>query len=96
MVKTKSTETPSKQLWDKIKNQYLDIFALPDQTIAKHVTREEKLETPDSDALYVVLKSAAVLPALEEALTKTRLPKGKRFDLSQMSKYTVIKVVDKE
>jgi formate dehydrogenase maturation protein FdhE len=94
----KIEETAAEKIWEKIKNVPIDIFALPNQVVQMHATRIEKLEKAIPDAVHLVLKSAAVLTALEEALSKIPLGKdssGKAliFDISKMDKYTVIKIV---
>lgn len=81
------------QIWDKIRNAPIEIYALPNQVVSNHVTREQKLEAAVPDALHLILKSAAVLPALEESLNKIRLSTKERFDISQQSMYTVVKIV---
>lgn len=91
-------KTAAEQIWDKIKDLPIDIFALPDQTVQMHVTRDARLEKAIPDAVHVKLKSAAVLPALEEALGKVRLPPSKvglpqMFEFSSLDTYTVIKIV---
>lgn len=98
----KATEkTPAAQLWDKIKDIPLDIFALPNQTVKNHVKREESMEAVFPDSVYITLRAAAVLPALEEALSnavvngRVKLGKDERLEISQSAKYTVIKVVPK-
>lgn len=93
-------KTVAEQIWDKIKDLNIDIFALPNQTVQMHVTRDERLERAIPDAVHVRLKSAAVLPALEEALGKVRLPPTKFgqpqvFEFSSLDAYTVIKIVPK-
>ena len=93
-------ETFAEKTWNKIKDVPLEIYALPDQTVANHVTREKKLEKAVPDALHLILKSAAVLPALDEALRKVRWGSDERgvltFDLSQSGKYTVLKIVPRD
>jgi hypothetical protein len=92
--------TVAQQLWDKIKDIPIDLYALPNQTVKQHVVREEKLEKAVPDALHLILKSAAVLPALEESLYKVPWGEDERgpltFDLSQTHKYTVLKIVPKD
>lgn len=92
--------TVAEQIWETIKNLPVDIFALPNQTVQMHVTRDARLEKAMPDAVHVLLKSAAVLPALEEALGKVRLPPAKTglpqiFEFSSLDRYTVIKIVPK-
>lgn len=101
MVKSeeKVTQTAASILWEKIKDLPIDIFAIPNQTIKDHVSRDENMEIVFPDAIHVTFRAAAAYPALEEALrtavgrNQIKLAKGERFELSQNSKYTVIKVV---
>jgi hypothetical protein len=91
-------ETGAQKLWDQIKNLPLEIFSLPNQLVQNHVTRESGIEKAIPDSLHLTLKSSAVLPALEETLNKVRLPKNNLgqqlvFDLSQLDRYTVVKIV---
>ena len=103
MVKTESdkavAQTEASKLWDQIKGLPIDIFALPNQTVGDHARREEGMDAVFPNDIYVVLRSAAAYPALEEALgtaqarNQIKLSKGERFELSQSAKYTVIKVI---
>jgi hypothetical protein len=97
-VKETVKETAAEKIWEKIKNAPMDIFALPNQVVQMYVTRDARLEKAIPDAVHLRLKSAAVLPALEDSLG--RIPLGKNavgqqlvFDLSQMDVYTVVKIV---
>lgn len=88
-------------MWDKIKDLPIEIFALPNQTVKDHAIREEGMDKVFPDDIYVTLRSAAVYPALEEALgvgqsrNQIKLAKNEKFELSQSAKFTVIKVVNK-
>jgi hypothetical protein len=83
-------------IWNKIKNLPLEIFALADQEVHMYCKREI---IQDPDTVYVLLKSTAVLPALEETLMKVKLKekelKNLMFELGQASRYTTIKLVPK-
>jgi len=81
------------ELWDRIKDQQIDIFALPNQTISDHVTRHEELEKASPESLHLTLRSDAVLPALEDTLSKLRLKANEQIDISKLSRYTVVKIV---
>jgi hypothetical protein len=96
MVNTE--ETGASKLWGKIKDLPIDIFALPDQTIKDHAKREERMDNVFPNDLYLIMRSAAAYPALEEALGKARglLPKNERLDISQQNRYIVIKVIPKD
>jgi hypothetical protein len=100
MAKAESVQqTQAAKLWEKIKDLPIDIFALPNQTVKNHVTRVEEMDNVFPNDIYVILRSAAAYPALEEALgnaqarNQIKLEKGERFELSQSHKYTVIKVI---
>ncbi len=104
MAKTetdKTEQTVSSKLWDQIKDLPIEIFALPNQTVKDHVKREDGMEKVFPEDVYVTLRSAAVYPALEEALGsgqargQIKLAKNEKFELSQSAKFTVIKVVNK-
>jgi hypothetical protein len=98
----KETEqTVASKLWDQIKDLPIELFALPNQTIKDHVKREEEMEKVFPEEIYITLRSAAVYPALEEALNlgqsrgQVKLAKHERFDVSQSARFTVIKVINK-
>ena len=95
--KTESVQkTAAQKLWEKIGSLPIDLFALPNQTVKDHVKREEKFDKVYPDALYLELKTAAVLPALEETLfTKASIGKDETFELTQQGKYTIVKIVPK-
>lgn len=90
------TATAAEKIWDKIKDLPIEIFALPNQSVQDHARREAQMEKAIPDAVHLIIKSAAVLPALEETLSKVRLGKNERFDITQYSKYTVVKIVPKD
>ena len=96
----KAEKTDAEKLWDKIKDVPIDLYALPDQVVSQHVTREAKLEKAVPDAVHLTLKSAAVLPALEEALGKVRWGSDDRgpltFELSKTARYTVVRIVPRD
>lgn len=98
----KGEQTGASKLWDRIKDIPMDIFALPNQTVKDHAKREERMDTVFPNDLYLVLRSAAAYPALEEALGNAqarnmiKLAKHERFDISQQNKYIVVKVVPKD
>lgn len=100
-TKEEKTETQADKIWNMIKDQPIELFALPNQSVKLHVTREAKLERAFPDQVSLILKSAAVLPALEEALGRIRLGKDEdgsplMFSLTQNSKYTVVKIVPRD
>jgi|SRR5690606_3371423 len=89
-------QTKAAKIWEKIKNAPIEIYALPNQVVSDHVKREQKLEVAVPDSLHLTLKSAAVLPALEESLNRVRLGAGERFEINQQSLYTVVRIVPKD
>jgi hypothetical protein len=91
--KTEAKPEPSKadQLWEKIKDAPIEMFALPGQTVAMHCKRVNI----DPNEVHLMLKSTAALPALEEVLRKIPLGQNEMFDISQAAHYTVLKVVPK-
>jgi hypothetical protein len=52
------------EIWEEISNLSISIFALPGQKVMNHFN---KIDIP-SEALYLTPKSAAAIPALEEAI----------------------------
>ena len=93
--------TEAEKIWNKIKDLPIDIFALPDQTVERHVRREAAIEKADPSGVHLILKSPAVLPALEDALKQVRLGKNKLgqplvFSLTPISKYTVVRIVPRD
>lgn len=83
--------TESDKIWNEIKGLELGIYSLPDQLVEHHVKR---LKVTD-DAVHLVLKSTAVLPLLEEVLSKVKLPGNKMYQVEQ-AKYVIVRKVDKE
>jgi hypothetical protein len=95
-------KTAATKLWDQIKDITLDIFGLPNQTIKDHAKREEGMDNAFPNDIYMVLRSPAAYPAIEEALAnatyrgQVKLAKNERFDLSKSAKYTVLKIVSRD
>jgi hypothetical protein len=90
-VEQKVEQTKSDFIWEKIKNLPLDVFALPGQEVHSYVERIKVLP----DAVHLRLKSTAVLPAIEQALSLVKLPQGEMFDMSPAGPYTVITIIPK-
>ena len=68
----------SLKIWNEIKSVQLDLFSLPDQTIAKYCN-----PLPiDPNSLYVTITATAVLPALDIALPN--------FNVEAVGKWIVI------
>jgi hypothetical protein len=94
-------ETTAQKIWNKIKDLSIDIFALPNQSVQDHVKREAGLERATPDAVHLILKSAAVRPALEETLGRVRLGQDNLgqplvFELTTSGRYTVVKIVPRD
>ena len=88
---TKKEPSPADQIWEKIKEQTIEMFALPNQTVTMHCKRVDI--TPHE--LHLILKSSAALPALEGVLRGVKLGENEMFDISQAAHYTVLKIVPK-
>jgi len=88
-LKKEIQPTKADQIWQQIENLKLDLYGLPAQALKKHA--ERKAISPDE--VHLTLKSSAVLPALEIALANVNLPKGEKFEISQVANFTVVKKV---
>jgi hypothetical protein len=88
MTKEKAEITVSDAIWNRIKGLQLDLFALPDQIIEKNVHRVNITD----DKLYLTLKAPAVLPAIEAALSKLKMPENQVFEITQAKNYTIISI----
>jgi LysM repeat protein len=71
-----------KKIWDEIKGVSLNLYGLQNQFVVNHCILVDVMVKPD--ALHVKPKSSAVLPALEEALSKT-------YTVELVDKYIEIK-----
>lgn len=68
----------SLKIWNEIKDVQLDLFSLPNQTVAKHCN-----PLPiDPSRLYVTIAATAALPALDIALPN--------FNIEAVGKWIVI------
>lgn len=77
---TDTTEkTIAEKLWSEIKAKYIDLFGLPNQVIEMHASPI----TVEPTKLYLMIKSSAVLPALEMALAPS-------YKVEQLDRYVVI------
>ncbi|MFA5757969.1 MAG: hypothetical protein WC942_01130 [Clostridia bacterium] len=86
----KTVATPAETLWNNIKRLPLEIFALPNQTVENHVTREANMEKVYPETIHLTLKSPAVLPALEETLGKVRVNPGESIVIDNNGRYTTV------
>lgn len=69
----------AEKIWEDIKDEQLNMFALPDQTVAKYCTPIKI----DPTRCFVTIKVSSVLPALEEALHT-------KFDVESAGKFVII------
>jgi hypothetical protein len=91
MAEKKVEVKESDRIWDLIKDLPIELYALPGQTVEMHCERRDILP----NEVHLLLKSSAVLPALEEALKRVKLAKNEAFEISQASVYTILKIVPK-
>jgi hypothetical protein len=87
----KPETTKADSIWEKIKDQPIEMFALPGQTVSMHCKRVNI----DPNEVHLILKSTAALPALEGVLRGVKLGDNEMFDISQAAHYTVVKIVPK-
>lgn len=67
-------------IWDEIKNLPIQMFGLPDQVVAMHVTPVPV----EPSNLYVLIRSSATLPSLEAAIAPA-------FQVELVDKFVIIK-----
>jgi len=82
----------SHQIWDRIKDIDLELFALPDQYVEVNAT--PVLDISDTE-LHLLLKAEAVLPQLEEKLRELKWDRNdptKQLEVYQKSKFVVVKL----
>jgi len=97
--KTETKITLAQEIWERIKDTDLELFALPDQTV--EVNASPILAISDTD-LHILLKAQAALPQLEDRLRGFKWSKAgaggfpETLEVSTKSKFTVIKVVPVE
>jgi hypothetical protein len=78
-------------IWEMIKDRPIQVFALPNQTVKDHCT----MYPIDPEAVYLRLKSTAVLTALEEVLKNVPISQHEMFDVSQTPTYTILRIIPK-
>jgi hypothetical protein len=71
--------TEAGAIWNEIKDKTIELFALPNQTIALHAA--PALVEPSK--LYLLTRSSSVLTAIETAV-------GKNYTVELADKYTVV------
>lgn len=84
-------DTEATKLWNRIKELPIEVFALPDQTVEMYC----RYVPVDPQKVFVLIKSSAVLPALENSLRMLRLKPNEIWDIEQAPPYTVISVKSK-
>jgi hypothetical protein len=98
MATAKKTQTVklSHQIWNRIKDIDLELFALPDQFVEVNAT--PVMDISDTE-LHLLLKADAVLPQLEEKLRGVRWDRKdptKQLEVYQKSKFVVVKIASAE
>ncbi len=88
MSSTVSKKTKADVIWDQIKDLPVEIYALPDQTLKQHVERLQVTE----DQVHLRIKSPAIVPALEESLSKVKLARGEKFDILPQKNFIVVSI----
>lgn len=71
--------TEADKIWTEIKDKQVQMFALPNQTVASYCQPTKV----DPTRCFLISKAAAIIPALEEAL-------GKAYTVEVMDKYVVV------
>lgn len=89
MTKETVKDTPV-LIWDKIKSIDLELFALKDQFVEKHVT--PVIDMSKDGELWLIIKTQAALPQLELVLSAVKSPSGRSFEVEQKDKFTIVKV----
>lgn len=86
MTKKEATNEEPKQLteadkiWNEIKDKTIEMFGLPEQTVAMHCN----VVNVDPNVLYLTARSSAVLPSLEVSVSPT-------FTVEMADKYILVK-----
>ncbi len=94
MATAKKTQTVklSHQIWDRIKDIDLELFALENQFVEVNAT--PVLDISDTE-LHLLLKAEAALPQLEEKLRGLKWDRKdptKKLEVYQKSKFVVVKL----
>jgi hypothetical protein len=71
--------TEAEKIWNDIKDQYIDMFSLPGQTISKYCSPVPV----EPSKLYLTHKVSAVLPAMEAVLSN-------KYTIEAANKYIII------
>lgn len=75
-----TAKTEAEKIWDEVKSLPINMFALPNQTVADHVSPIPQI---DPTKLYATVRSTATLPSLEAAV-------GSKFVVELADKFVVI------
>ena len=74
-----SQQTESEKIWDEIRNLPIQMFGLPNQTVAQHA-----VPFPiEPSKLYLTIRSSATLPSLEVAV-------GDKFTVEQADRFVIV------
>lgn len=82
---------PADVLWDKIKDLPLELYSLPNQTLAGNCTRVKIAP----NQLHLRLSSGAVISAMTEALKNVKIPDDEAFDITAVGSFTVVQLKKK-
>jgi hypothetical protein len=71
--------TEAGAIWNEIKGKPLEMFALPNQTIAQHASPVPV----EPNKLYLLTRASSALPAIETAV-------GKNYTVELVDRYVVV------
>jgi len=72
-------QTEAEKIWDEIRSLPIQMFGLPNQTVAQHA-----VPFPiEPSKLYLTIRSSATLPSLEVAV-------GDRFTVEQADRFVIV------
>lgn len=71
--------TEAGKIWNEIKDKEVDVFSLPNQTIAQHAVPA----IVEPSKLYLLTRFSSALTAIEAAC-------GKKFNVDLLDKYVVV------
>ncbi len=90
MATVKDIRPLSQQIWERIKDIDLELFALAGQTVEKNSDPVIDMSPID---LHLILKAQAALPQLEDKLRGFKWSAGFTLAVEVKPKFTVVKVV---
>lgn len=76
----KAVKSEAQKIWEEIQNLEIQMFGLPEQTVAHHCTPV----TVEPNSLYLITRSSATLPSLEAAI-------GSKFTVELADKFIIVK-----